>query len=57
MITHDKWTKYIANIYNEWMTIDYPKKIKFKLEGRRNIGRPQRRWEDDFREDGTGQGA
>ena len=30
---------------------------KYKSEGRRNIGRPQSRWEDDFREEGTGQGA
>ena len=28
-----------------------------KPEGRRNIGRPKTRWEDDFREEGTGQGA
>ena len=33
-----------------------PKKKKYKSEGRRNIGRPQTRW-DDFREEGTGQGA
>ena len=32
-----------------------PKKI-YKPEGRRNI-RPQARWEDDFREEGIGQGA
>ena len=36
------------------MTTDYPKK-NYKPEGRRNIGRPQARWEDDFREEGTGQ--
>ena len=35
------------------MTTDYPKKLKYKPEGRR----PQTRWEDDFREEGTGQGA
>ena len=29
------------------MTTDYPKK-KYKPGGRRNIGRPQTRWEDDF---------
>ena len=35
-----------------------PKKnINYKPEGRRNIGRTQTRWEDDFREEGTGQGA
>ena len=43
-----------TDIYKEWMTADYPKKCK--PEGRRNIGRPQTRWEDDFREEGTGQG-
>ena len=39
------------------MTRDYPKKLNYKLEGRRNIGRPQTKWADDFREEGTGQGA
>ena len=35
-----------------------PKNIlNYKLEGRRNIGRPQTGWGDDFREEGTGQGA
>ena len=29
----------------------------YKLKGRRNIGRPQARSEDDFRVEGTGQGA
>ena len=34
-----------------------PKKIlNYKPEGRRNIIRPKTRWEDDFREEGTGQG-
>ena len=38
------------------MTTDYPKKKKFncKPKGRRNIGRPETRWGDDFREEGTG---
>ena len=36
------------------MTTDYRKKLNFKPAGRRNIGRPQTRWEDDFREEGTG---
>ena len=31
--------------------------LNYKPEGRRNIGRPLTRWEDDFREEGTGQGA
>ena len=40
------------------MTTDYPKKkLNYKPEKRRNIGRPQMRWEDDFREKGTAQGA
>ena len=35
-----------------------PKKnLKYKSEGRRNIGRPLTRWEYDFREEGTGQEA
>ena len=39
------------------MTTDYPKKnLNYKPEGRRNIGRPQMRWEDDVHEEGTGQG-
>ena len=40
------------------MTTDYrKKKLNYELEGRRNIGRPQTRWEDDFWEEETGQGA
>ena len=34
-----------------------PKKLNYKAEGRINIGRPQTRWEDNFREEGTGKGA
>ena len=34
----------------EWMTTDYPKKLNYKHEGKRNIGKPQTRWGDDFRE-------
>ena len=35
-----------------------PKKtLNYKPDGRRNIERPQMRWEDDFREEGTGQVA
>ena len=35
-----------------------PKKnFYYKPEGRRNIGRPLTTWEDDFQEEGTGQGA
>jgi hypothetical protein len=39
------------------MITDYPKNFNYKPEGRRNIGRPLTRWEDAFREEGTGQGA
>ena len=31
--------------------------LNYKPQGRRNIGRPQKRWENDFWEEGTGQGA
>ena len=31
------------------------KNLNHKPEGRRNIGRPLMRWEDDFWEEGTGQ--
>ena len=35
-----------------------PKEIlNYKPDGRRNIGRPLTRCEDDFQEEGTGQGA
>ena len=35
-----------------------PKNIlNYKPEGRRDIGRPLTRWQDDFREDGIGQEA
>ena len=33
------------------------KKLNYKSKVRRNIRRPLTRWEDDFREKGTGQGA
>ena len=33
------------------------KKFNYKPEGRRNIGRSQTGWEDDFREEETVQGA
>ena len=36
--------------------ITYKKNLNYKPEGRRNIGRPLTRWEDYFREEGTGQG-
>jgi hypothetical protein len=31
--------------------------LNYKPKGRRNIGTPQTKWGDDFREKGTGQGA
>ena len=34
-----------------------PKKNNYKPESIRNIGRSLTRWEDGFREEGTGQGA
>ena len=35
-----------------------PKQIfNYKPERRRNIGRPQTRWGDDFRDEGTSQAA
>ena len=33
------------------------KNFIYKPEGKRNIGKSQTRWEGDFREEGTGQGA
>ena len=57
---NEKLTQYKINwsdIYKEWMTTDYPKTKSYKPEGRRNIGRPQTKWGDYFREEGTGQGA
>ena len=30
------------------------KNLNYKPEGRKNIGKPLTRWEDDFREEGTG---
>ena len=57
---NEKLTQYKVNWREHIQTIDdnrLPKKKKYKPEGRRNIGRPQTRWEDDFREEGTGQGV
>ena len=53
---NDKLTQYKIK-WKEWMTINCPKNFNYILEGRRNIGRPQTRWEDDFREEGIGKGA
>ena len=39
------------------MTTDYPKNLNLKPEGRRNIGRPETRWEYYLREEGAGLAA
>ena len=51
--TNYKLTQYKIN----WREHIPKKNFNYKPEGRRNIGRSQTRWEDDFREEGTGQGA
>ena len=47
------WREYIQRMDDNKLL----KKFNYKPEGRRNIGRPLTRWEDDFWEEGTGQGA
>ena len=58
---NDKLTQYKINWMEHTQRMDdnrLPENIlNYKPEGRRNIGRPQTRWEDDFWEEGTGQGA
>ena len=57
---NDNLTQYKINWREHIQRIDENrllKKLNYKPEGRRNIGRPIMRWEDDFREEGTGQGA
>ena len=58
---NDKLTQYRINWREHIQRMDdnsLPETIlNYKPEGRRNIGRPQTRWEDDFREEGTGQGT
>ena len=46
---NDKLTQYKIN----WKILI----LNFKPEGGRNTGRPLTRWEDDFLDEGTGQGA
>ena len=57
----DKLTQYKINWREHIQRMDdnrLPNKIlNYKPEGRINIERAQTRWEDDFREEGTGQGA
>ena len=43
-------------IKNGWQQTTQ-KKLDYKPEGRRYIGRQQTRWGDEFREEGAGQGA
>ena len=56
----DKLTQYKINWREHIQRMDdnrLPKKLlNYKPEGRRNIGRPLTRWEDDFWEEGTDQG-
>ena len=57
---NDKLTQYKINQREHIQRMDdnrLHKKLNYKPEGRRNIGKPLTRWEDDFREEGTGQGA
>jgi hypothetical protein len=58
---NDKLAQYKVNWREHIQRMDdnrLPKKIlNYKPEGRRNIGKPLTRWEDDFREEVTGQGA
>ena len=58
---NDKLTQYKINWREHTQRMDdntLPKNIlNYKPERRKNIGRPQTIWEDDFREEGTGQGA
>ena len=55
---NDKLTQYKINWREQRMDDKTTyKMLNYKPDGRRNIGRPQTRQEDDFREEGTGQGA
>ena len=44
------WRKHIQRMEDNRLQ----KKLNYKPEGRRNIERPQTKWEDDSREQGTG---
>ena len=48
------WREHIQRIDDNRLP---QKKLYYKPEGRRNIRGQQTKWEDDFREEGTGQGA
>ena len=57
---NDKLTQYKINWREHIQRMDdnkLPKKFKLQTQRKINIGRPQTRWEDDFREEGTSQGA
>ena len=59
---NDKLTQYKINLGEHIQRMDdnrLPKKkiLNYKPKGRRNIGRPQTRWDDDFWQEGIGQGA
>ena len=47
------WREHIQRMDDNKTT---QKDFNYKPEGRRNVGRPQTRWEDDFREEETDQG-
>ena len=55
---NDKLTQYKINWREHIQRMDDnrlpKKKLDYKSEGRRNIGRPQTRWGHDFRVEGTG---
>ena len=58
---NDKLTQYKINWREQIQRMDDTRQLtnilNYKPEGRRNIGRPQTRWGDDFQEKGTGKGA
>ena len=57
---NDKLTQYKINWREHLQRRDdkqTTQKKNYKPEGRRNIGRPQTRWDDDFQELKTGQRA
>ena len=58
---NDKVTQYKINWREHIQRMDDNRlpqnNLNYKPEKRRNTGRPQTRWKDDFREEGTGQEA
>ena len=53
----DSWRALVSAALNNRRPPPKKRKLNYKPEGRRNLGRPQTRWGDNFREEGTGQGA